>query len=56
MAWTLRLNADQEAALSAQAVVEGRSKQEIARDAVRTYLERHGTWDEFLSDHPVVFG
>ncbi|GAB4584100.1 hypothetical protein [Nocardia sp. NPDC127526] len=56
MAWTLRLSADEEAALSAQAMVEGRSKQEIARDAIRTYLHRHATWDEYLSETPVVYG
>ncbi|MFI1913551.1 CopG family transcriptional regulator [Nocardia sp. NPDC020380] len=56
MAWTLRLSEDEEAALSAQAVVEGRSKQEITRDAIRTYLTRQRTWDDYLSEGPVVFG
>ncbi|MEV6065330.1 CopG family transcriptional regulator [Nocardia sp. NPDC052001] len=56
MAWTLRLNEQEEAALHAQAALEGRSKQEITRDALRTYLERQRTWEEFLSDDPVVFG
>ncbi|WP_169815668.1 ribbon-helix-helix domain-containing protein [Nocardia inohanensis] len=56
MAWTLRLSESDEAALSAQAVMEGRSKQEIVRDAIRTYMERERTWDDFLTDDPVVYG
>ncbi|GAP27575.1 ribbon-helix-helix domain-containing protein [Nocardia seriolae] len=56
MAWTLRLSEDEEAALSAQAVMEGRSKHEIARDAIRNYINRHSTWDEYLSDGSVVYG
>ncbi|WP_157513988.1 MULTISPECIES: ribbon-helix-helix domain-containing protein [Nocardia] len=56
MAWTLRLSEDEEAALSAQAAMEGRSKQEIARDAIRNYITRHKTWDDYLSDGPVVYG
>ncbi|WP_405491033.1 ribbon-helix-helix protein, CopG family [Nocardia sp. NBC_00511] len=56
MAWTLRLSEDEEAALSAQAAVEGRSKQELVRDAVRTYITRHKTWDDYLSDDSVVYG
>lgn len=56
VAWTLRLSEDEEAALSAQAVAEGRSKQEITRDAIRTYLTRQRTWDDYLSEGPVVFG
>ncbi|UGT41744.1 ribbon-helix-helix domain-containing protein [Nocardia yamanashiensis] len=56
MAWTLRLSESEEAALTAQAVMEGRSKQEIVRDALRTYLERQRAWDDFLSDDPVVYG
>lgn len=55
MAWTLRLSDSEEAALVAQAVFEGRSKQEITRDALRTYLERHRAWDGFISDGPVVY-
>lgn len=56
VAWTLRLSESEEAALTAQAVMEGRSKQEIVRDALRTYLERQRAWDDFLSDDPVVYG
>ncbi|GAB2546601.1 ribbon-helix-helix protein, CopG family [Nocardia sp. NPDC059240] len=55
MAWTLRLSEDEEAALSAQAAMEGRSKQEIVRDAIRTYITRHKTWDDYLSDDSVVY-
>lgn len=56
MAWTLRLSEHEEAALHAQSVFEGRSKQEITRDALRTYLERHRAWEGFLADDPVVYG
>ncbi|QLY34891.1 ribbon-helix-helix protein, CopG family [Nocardia huaxiensis] len=55
MAWTLRLSEDEEAALVAQAVVEGRSKQEIVRDALRTYMNRQRAWDEFVTGEPVVY-
>ncbi|WP_157556581.1 hypothetical protein [Nocardia acidivorans] len=55
MAWTLRLSEHEEAALHAQALLEGRSKQEITRDALRTYLERQRTWADYLFDEPVVF-
>ncbi|GAB2669245.1 ribbon-helix-helix domain-containing protein [Nocardia goodfellowii] len=48
MAWTMRLPEDEEAALTAQADAEGRSKHEITRDAVRLYLMRHRQWDEPL--------
>lgn len=54
MAWTLRLSEDEEVALGAQAVLEGRSKQEITRDAIRNYLMRHQTWDGFVYDDLVV--
>ncbi|NNH74260.1 ribbon-helix-helix protein, CopG family [Nocardia uniformis] len=54
MAWTLRLSDDDEAALGAQSALEGRSKQEITRDAVRTYLERHRTWDDLTFDRAMV--
>ncbi len=40
MAWTVRLSADDEAALAAQADAEGRSKSEVTRDALREYLMR----------------
>ncbi|MBF6356109.1 ribbon-helix-helix protein, CopG family [Nocardia higoensis] len=51
MAWTMRLSEEEEAALTAQADLEGRSKQEITRDAVRDYLMRHRRWDvPLLSD------
>nr|WP_220139898.1 CopG family transcriptional regulator [Nocardia huaxiensis] len=55
VAWTLRLSEDEEAALVAQAVVEGRSKQEIVRDALRTYMNRQRAWDEFVTGEPVVY-
>lgn len=40
MAMTLRLNDDETAALSARAKLESRSMQEVARQAVREYVER----------------
>lgn len=40
MAMTLRLNDDETAALSRRAAHEGRSMQEVARQAVREYVER----------------
>lgn len=40
MAMTLRLTPDESAALRARAEREGRSMQEVARDAVRRYVER----------------
>ncbi len=45
MAWTMRLTADEEAALAAQADGEGRSKNEIMRDALRAYLLRNRQWE-----------
>ncbi|OEU95775.1 ribbon-helix-helix protein, CopG family [Streptomyces oceani] len=51
MAWTMRLSEDEEGQLTRQAMTEGRSKQEITRDALRMYLDRNRTWDEpFLTD------
>ena len=41
MAMTLRLSEDETEALRRQAAVEGRSMQDIARQAVRDYVERH---------------
>jgi predicted transcriptional regulator len=41
MAMTLRLTDDETEALRRQALVEGRSMQEVARQAVRDYLEQH---------------
>ena len=41
MAMTLRLSEDETEALSRQAAVEGRSMQDVARQAVRDYVERH---------------
>jgi predicted transcriptional regulator len=38
---TLRLSEDETEALLRQAEVEGRSMQDIARQAVRDYVERH---------------
>lgn len=40
MAMTLRLSHDESAALRARAAAEGRSMQEVARAALREYLER----------------
>ncbi|WP_278264579.1 ribbon-helix-helix protein, CopG family [Nocardia sp. AG03] len=45
MAWTMRLTDEEEAALAAQAHGEGRSKNEIMRDALRAYLLRNRQWD-----------
>ena len=41
MAMTLRLTEDETEALRRQAEVEGRSMQDVAREAVRDYVERH---------------
>jgi predicted transcriptional regulator len=41
MAMTLRLTEDETEALRRQAEVEGRSMQDVARQAVRDYVERH---------------
>lgn len=38
---TLRLTEDETEALRRQADVEGRSMQDVARQAVRDYVERH---------------
>ncbi|MCO5301240.1 MAG: ribbon-helix-helix protein, CopG family [Candidatus Nanopelagicales bacterium] len=40
MAMTLRLDDDETKALRARAKLEGRSMQEVARQAVRDYVER----------------
>jgi hypothetical protein len=40
MAMTLRLDADETEALRRRAEHEGRSMQEVAREAVRAYIER----------------
>lgn len=42
MAMTLRLTDDESAALRAQALRENRSMQDVARQAVRDYVEAHG--------------
>ena len=42
MPMTLRLTDDESASLRAQAEAEGRSMQEVARAAVREYVERRG--------------
>jgi predicted transcriptional regulator len=42
MAMTLRLSDDEATALRAQAAREQRSMQEVARQAVRDYLDAHG--------------
>lgn len=39
MAMTLRLTSDETEALRLRAELEGRSMQEVARDAVRSYIE-----------------
>lgn len=55
MAWTIRLSDEEEAQLTARAKAEGRSKQEITRDALHLYLTRNRTWDEpFLTDDETV--
>jgi predicted transcriptional regulator len=41
MAMTLRLTDEEAASLRAQADVESRSMQDVARAAVREYVERH---------------
>jgi predicted transcriptional regulator len=41
MAMTLRLEKEETAALRAQAELERRSMQDVARAAVREYVERH---------------
>ena len=45
MAMTLRLTDDEADALRARADVEGRSMQEVARQAVRDYVERESRQD-----------
>lgn len=53
MAMTLRLTDDETAALRARAEREGRSMQEVARTAVRDYIERTSTrelLDEVLDE------
>ena len=47
MAMTLRLSDEEDAALTARARREGRSKQEIAREAIRVYVD-HTTKRELL--------
>jgi hypothetical protein len=41
MAMTLRLTDDETAALRRRADLEGRSMQEVARSAIREYVEQH---------------
>ena len=41
MAMTLRLTDDETEALRRQSEIEGRSMQDVARQAVRDYVERH---------------
>jgi predicted transcriptional regulator len=48
MAMTLRLTDDETAALRRQAEQESRSMQDVAREAVREYVERHSR-EELLS-------
>lgn len=53
MAMTLRLTDEETAALRARAEREGRSMQEVARTAVRDYIERTSTrelLDEVLDE------
>ena len=45
MAMTLRLNERETEALRRRAELEGRSMQEVARDAVRTYIEQRSKRD-----------
>ncbi|MEV0075837.1 ribbon-helix-helix protein, CopG family [Nocardia neocaledoniensis] len=55
MAWTMRLTDEEEAALAAQADGEGRSKNEIMRDALRAYLLRNRTWETPLLNDDETF-
>lgn len=60
MAWTMRLSDEEEALLAARAEAEGRSKQEIARDALRLYLSDRttrfdGARARVLRDHAETF-
>ncbi len=41
MAMTLRLTSDEADALRLRAEIEGRSMQDVAREAVRSYIEAH---------------
>ena len=45
MAMTLRLTEQETEALRRRAEIEGRSMQEVARDAVRTYIEQRSKRD-----------
>lgn len=45
MAMTLRLDEQETEALRRRAEIEGRSMQEVARDAVRTYIEQRSKRD-----------
>jgi predicted transcriptional regulator len=45
MAMTLRLTDDEADALRARAEAEGRSMQDVARAAVREYVDRHALHD-----------
>jgi plasmid stability protein len=45
MAMTLRLTPDETVALRKRAELEGRSMQDVARDAVRTYVEQRSRAD-----------
>jgi plasmid stability protein len=49
MAMTLRLTDDETSALRTRADLEHRSMQDVAREAVREYVERHSHHD--LVDH-----
>ncbi len=55
MAWTMRLTGEDEAALATQASDEGRSKNEIMRDALRAYLLRNRRWDQPLISDEETF-
>lgn len=46
MAMTLRLSESETEALRGRAAAEGRSTQEVARDAVRQYVQRYEHTDE----------
>lgn len=45
MAMTLRLDDDEAAALRWRADLEGRSMQDVAREAIREYIEQHSRSD-----------
>lgn len=57
-AMTLRLDDDQSDALRRRAEQEGRSMQQVVRDALREYFDRHETisWADVASRAPLFAG